>query len=281
MSSNIQTVDFKSENAGGQFVESLHNTGFAIIHNHPLDFNLITSVYDEWGTFFNSDTKHSYTYNPDTQDGYFPYRSENAKGYSAKDLKEFYHIYEWGEYPNNISRETILLYHKLLAIGKELLSWIDENSPEIVKSKFSMPLSDMIENSRMNLMRIIHYPPIKSDISDGSIRAAAHGDINLITVLPAGSQSGLQFQTQEGKWMDIKCDPDWLVINTGDMLKECSSGYYPSTIHRVINPKGEATQFPRYSMPVFIHPRDEVVLSDKYTARDFLDERLIEIGLKS
>ena len=281
MSPIIKTVNYKSDNAGIQFVDSLHQTGFAMLYNHPLDFNLITSVYDEWGTFFNSDTKHSYTYNPDTQDGYFPYRSENAKGYSAKDLKEFYHIYEWGEYPNNISRETILLYHKLIAIGKDLLSWIDENSPEIVKSKFSMPLSDMIENSRMNLMRIIHYPPIESDISDGSIRAAAHGDINLITVLPAGSQSGLQFQTQEGKWMDIKCDPDWLVINTGDMLKECSSGYYPSTIHRVINPKGEATQFPRYSMPVFIHPRDEVVLSDKYTARDFLDERLIEIGLKS
>ena len=108
-----------------------------------------------------------------------------------------------------------------------------------------------------------------------------HGDINLITVLPAGSQSGLQLQMQSGKWMDVQCEPEWIVINSGDMLNECSAGYYPSTIHRVINPKGDATRLPRYSMPVFIHPRDEVKLSDKYTARRFLDERLMEIGLKS
>ena len=139
----------------------------------------------------------------------------------------------------------------------------------------------MIENSRMNLMRIIHYPPLESDIHDGSIRAAAHGDINLITVLPAGSQEGLQLLKESGDWMDIKCDPGWLVINSGDMLNECSKGYYPSTIHRVINPKGEAAKLPRYTMPIFIHPRDEVVLSDKYTAMCFLDERLKEIGLKS
>ena len=130
-------------------------------------------------------------------------------------------------------------------------------------------------------MRIIHYPPLDSDVTDGAIRASAHGDINLITVLPASSQSGLQLLLKSGDWMDIKCDPGWLVINSGDMLNECSGGYYPSTIHRVINPKGESTKLPRYTMPVFIHPRDEVILSNKYTARSFLDERLKEIGLKS
>ena len=130
-------------------------------------------------------------------------------------------------------------------------------------------------------MRIIHYPPIESKIKGDSIRAGAHGDINLITVLPASSHSGLQVQSKSGKWIDVKCEPEWLVINTGDMLNECSGGYYPSTIHRVINPKGEATKLPRFTMPVFLHPRDEVILSDKYTARNFLDERLIEIGLKS
>ena len=281
MSSNIQTVDFKSENAGGQFVESLHNTGFAIIHNHPLDFNLITSVYDEWGTFFNSDTKHSYTYNPDTQDGYFPYRSENAKGYMAKDLKEFYHIYQWGKYPENISRKALLLYHEIMAMGQNLLELLDVNSPLEVNTKFSMPLSEMIENSRMNLMRIIHYPPLNSNIKDGEIRASAHGDINLITILPASFQSGLQVQTKTGEWIDVGCVPEYLIINSGDMLHECSGGYYPSTIHRVINPKGESAKLPRYTMPVFIHPRDEVILSNKYTAKSFLDERLKEIGLKS
>ena len=281
MSSRIKTIDFLSDNAGIQFVESLRQTGFAVLANHPLDYKLITSVYDEWGNFFNSDAKHSYTFNPDTQDGYFPYRSENAKGHPTKDLKEFYHLYEWGKYPENVSRKALLLYHEIIDIGRDLLEWLDTHSPEKVKSKFSMPLSEMIANSRLNLMRIIHYPPLESDIPDGAIRASAHGDINLITVLPASSQAGLQLLRESGDWMDIKCDPGWLVINSGDMLNECSGGYYPSTIHRVLNPKGESTKLPRYTMPVFIHPRDEVVLSKKYTARSFLDERLKEIGLIS
>ena len=130
-------------------------------------------------------------------------------------------------------------------------------------------------------MRIIHYPPIESAITDGAIRAEAHGDINLITVLPASSHSGLQIQMQSGEWMDVSCEPEWLVINSGDMLNECSGGYFPSTIHRVINPKGDAARMPRFTMPVFIHPRYEVILSEKYTAKKFLEERLIEIGLKS
>ena len=126
----IKTLDYKSDNACNQFVESLHQTGFAILHNHPLDFNLITSVYDEWETFFNSDAKHSYTFNPETQDGYFPYRCESAKGSSEKDLKEFFHLYEWGKYPENVSTKAQLLYHEIMAIGHELLEWIDINSPE-------------------------------------------------------------------------------------------------------------------------------------------------------
>ena len=277
----IKTIDYKSKNAGSQFVDSLHNTGFAILQNHPVDYNLITSVYDEWRVFFNSEIKHSYTFNPDTQDGYFPLRCENAKGYTEKDLKEFYHLYEWGRFPENISKNSILLYDVILEIGQELLEWIDTYSPEEVKTNFSIPLADMIENSHMNLMRIIHYPPLISDIKDGEVRAAAHGDINLITVLPAGSQTGLQVQTQSGEWVDVKCDPERLIINSGDMLNECSGGHYPSTIHRVINPKGKSAQLSRYTIPVFLHPRDEVILSDKYTAKSFLDERLIEIGLKS
>ena len=281
MSPGIKTIDYKSVNADIKFVESLHLTGFAILHNHPLDFNLITSVYNEWGNFFNSDTKHSYTFNPDTQDGYFPYRCENAKGYSTKDLKEFYHLYEWGKYPENISRKALVLYHDLMEIGRDILDLIETHSPQKIRSNFSMPLSEMIVNSSMNLMRIIHYPPLDSDLKDGAFRASAHGDINLITILPASYQSGLQIQMKNGEWMDVRCEPDWLVINTGDMLNECSGGYYPSTIHRVINPKGDAARMSRYTVPIFIHPRDEVVLSDKYTARSFLDERLMEIGLKS
>ena len=95
MSNKIKIIDYKYKNSGLEFVNSLHNTGFAILQNHPLDFQLISSVYNEWGSFFNNESKHSYTFNPDTQDGYFPYRCENAKGSLAKDLKEFFHYYKF------------------------------------------------------------------------------------------------------------------------------------------------------------------------------------------
>jgi len=280
MSDKIQTIDFRAPNAGNQLSESLHHTGFAILHNHPIDYNLINDVYKDWESFFSSKEKHSYTFNSKTQDGYFPYRSENAKGYSTKDLKEFYHLYELGKYPNNISGKTKQLYCELLDIGQILLTWINANTPKMSLINSSVSLPEMIENSRMNLMRIIHYPPIKSDVTDGAIRAAAHGDINLITVLPAASQSGLQVQAKEDEWLDVECNPGWLVINTGDMLQECSNGYYPSTIHRVVNPKAKYAHLSRYSIPLFIHPRDEVILSKRYSAKKYLDERLKDIGLK-
>jgi len=124
-------------------------------------------------------------------------------------------------------------------------------------------------------------PPLDPNIIDGAVRAAAHEDINLITILVTGSQSGLQVQNTEKKWVDVACNAGWLIINTGDMLSECSKDYFPSTTHRVINPRGDAGKFSRYTMPLFIHPRDEVILSNKYTARGFLDERLKEIGLKT
>ena len=280
MSDKIQTIDFRAPNAGNQFAESLHHTGFAILHNHPIDYNLINNVYKDWETFFSSEEKYSFTFNPKTQDGYFPYRSENAKGYSAKDLKEFYNFYEWGKYPNNIIGKTKRLYYELLSIGRILLTWINENTPKLKAINSSVSLPEMIENSPMNLMRIIHYPPLNVDVTDGAIRAAAHSDINLITVLPAASQPGLQVQTKEDEWLDVECGPGWLVINTGDMLQECSDGYYPSTIHRVVNLKAKYAHLSRYSIPLFIHPRDEVILSKRYSAKKYLDERLKDIGLK-
>ena len=280
MPHQIKTLDYKSANAEHKLVESLHDTGFAVIHNHPIDQKQIISVYDEWGKFFDDDDKHSYMFNPKTQDGYFPYLSENAKGYSKKDLKEFFHYYEWGIYPKGISSKTILLYHDLLQLGQKLLKWIDAHSPNNISSNFSMPLYQMSNNSKTNLLRVIHYPPLDANIEECAIRAAEHEDINLITILVAGSQPGLQVKTKDDKWLNVECNPGWIVINSGDMLSECSEGYFPSTTHRVINPIGNEKKLSRYTIPLFIHPRDEVVLSKNYTAKSFLEERLREIGLK-
>tara|TARA_B100000686_G_C16620945_1_gene879188 strand:+ start:310 stop:1152 length:843 start_codon:yes stop_codon:yes gene_type:complete len=279
MNHQIKTIDYTSPSAKQKLVQSLHDTGFAVLHNHPINKKNIEFVYDEWEKFFNDDKKYDYKFNIDTQDGYFPYLSENAKGYPIKDLKEFFHYYEWGVYPNGISNKTIKLYDELLNIGEEILKWIDNFSPKEISSNFSIPLSNMIHNSKANLLRIIHYPPLNENMEQGAVRAAAHEDINLITILITGSQPGLQVKSNENKWVEVECNPGWLVINIGDMLSECSNGYFPSTSHRVINPVKNKTKS-RYTMPLFIHPRDEVILSKKYTAKSFLDERLREIGLK-
>ena len=107
MSDQIIKINCQENDAGRNFVKSLRNTGFAILYNHSLNTELITEVYEEWNHFFNSEEKHNYTFDPDRQDGYFPFRSENAKGYDKIDLKELFHYYEWGRYPKNISDNKI------------------------------------------------------------------------------------------------------------------------------------------------------------------------------
>ena len=280
MKNQIKTLDYKATSTKQQFVKSLHDTGFVVLHNHPINKKNIELVYDEWGNFFNDENKYDYKFNIETQDGYFPYLSENAKGNEIKDLKEFFHYYDWGIYPDGMSDKTIKLYDQLLNVGQEILKWIDNYSPKNISSNFSIPLYKMIQNSSANLLRIIHYPPLKEKIEKGAVRAAAHEDINLITILITGSQPGLQVKSKENKWVEVECNPGWLVINIGDMLSECSNGYFPSTSHRVVNPVDDKIKKSRYTMPLFIHPRDEVVLSKKYTAKSFLNERLQEIGLK-
>jgi isopenicillin N synthase-like dioxygenase len=151
-----------------------------------------------------------------------------------------------------------------------------------------MPLHKMVEHSEQNLLRILHYPPLGlgSDAqritADGAVRAAAHEDINLITLLPAATYPGLQVKTKDGEWIwaDMNVPKDAIIVNAGDMLQEASGGYFKSTTHRVVNPTGLGATVSRYSMPMFIHPRPDVRLSDKYTAGEYLDERLKELGLK-
>ena len=279
MSLDILTINYNDSDADRLFEESLKNTGFAVIKDHPIDKDLIGEVYKEWENYFSSESKNDYMFDEVKQDGYFPYLTENAKGSTAKDLIEFYHIYEWGRKPHMIGPKTMFLYRKLTNVASTLLSWIQKNSPENVSKLFSVPLKDMIYKSQYNLLRIIHYPPLSGNEELNSIRAAAHEDINLLTVLVAGSQPGLQVLDNNESWLDVTTDKNTIVINSGDMLNMASDNYYPSTTHRVINPDPHSN-VSRYSMPLFLHPRDEVVLNENYTAGTYLQERLEEIGLK-
>jgi len=275
----VQKVDLTGANAPELFTESLINTGFAVVGQHPIDMNLVDEVYAEWAEFFASDEKNQYEFDPQKQDGYFPYLSENAKDVEEKDLKEFYHLYSWGKYPKSLSDKTKKLFNDLNKLAALLLHWIDENTPEEIRKTFSMPLHKMIENSPQTMFRIINYPPLKGNEHPSSIRAAAHEDINLITLLPAATASGLQVQDVNDNWHEVPLDPGMIAVNAGDMLQECTNGYYKSTTHRVTNPEGEDRKTARLSMPLFLHPNSEVKLSQKYTAGTYLKERLEELGL--
>lgn len=209
---------------------------------------------------------------------FFPFRSENAKDSPIKDLKEFFHIYPDSPVPDGLEDETRAIYRELVALGTELLSWIQAQTPPDIAATFTMPLDEMMSESQESLLRILHYPPVVAP-EPNAIRAAAHEDINLITLLLSGSKPGLQARDAAGVWHDIACDPGMITINNGDMLAMASGNYYPSTTHRVINPDVHANQS-RYSMPMFLHPRSDVLLQPGMTADDYLQQRLKEIGLK-
>jgi isopenicillin N synthase-like dioxygenase len=276
---NVLTVRYTDPKAPQLFARSLHETGFAVLTEHPISHPLIDRVFADWAAFFASPAKHEVTFQPSRQEGYFPFKTENAKDSSIKDLKEFFHLYPRTAMPAGMGPATREMYDRLHTLATELLGWIDENTPVEVRSRFSMPLSRMIEGSDETLLRPIHYPPLRGDEEAGAIRAAAHEDINLITLLPAATAPGLQVKTKDGSWLDVSCDPGALVINSGDMLQMCSGGYYVSTTHQVVNPVGPESRLPRYSMPLFLHPRGDVPLSAEHTAGSYLRERLYEIGL--
>lgn len=285
---NLLTIDCQASDAPQRLVRSLRDTGFAVLTNHPIPAEQIATAYRDWSDFFASADKTDYLVDPETQTGFFPFKSENAKGAPAKDLKEFFHVYPNGPVPGQAEVVTRALYRSLVDLGTTLLRWIEENSPSGVRARFSVPLPDMLDGSEMNLLRILHYPPMDTDAGmdagageaePGAVRAAAHEDINLITLLVAGSAPGLQAQDANGTWHDVPCDTGMITINVGDMLQKASGGYYPSTTHRVVNPPAEGN-ISRYSMPMFLHPRPDIRLDADYTANDYLQERLQEIGLK-
>ncbi|MFC3034584.1 isopenicillin N synthase family dioxygenase [Pseudoalteromonas fenneropenaei] len=277
----LPTVDYQAPEAAAQFVESLRNTGFGVLKNHPIPQSLVESIYKNWQAFFNSEQKHEFLFKKETQDGYFPPDvSEIAKGFTIKDIKEYYHVYPKGRVPEHLEAEIREYYRLASEFAATLLSWVQANAPEEVRALFSIDLKDMIKDSEQTLLRILHYPPMTGNEEPGAIRAAAHGDINLLTVLPAANEPGLQVQRQDGSWLDVPCDFGSLIINIGDMLQEASGGYFPSTIHRVINPTGQASTKSRISLPLFLHPRPDVVLSERYTADSYLQERLRELGVK-
>lgn len=295
----IQTVSMRDKEFGKKITESLKDTGFAIVTDHGLSESTIEDAYAYWAEFYKTANafKTKFKYNPEEnlQGGYFPMKSENAKDYKIGDLKEFYHFYRTSDLPvppidvlgryEPISltagpHSVVELFSQLERTGMEILTEINNYLPNQIWVDLSMDLEVMAQGSPATLFRSLHYPPIDDkDAAEGAVRAAAHEDINLITLLPAATASGLEVKDVDGNWHTVATNKNDLVVNVGDMLQLATNGYLKSTTHRVINtPEGRTTS--RYSMPFFIHPWPEVKLSKNKTAAQYLDERLKEIGLK-
>jgi isopenicillin N synthase-like dioxygenase len=276
----VQSIEYGKLGHETQAVESLRHTGFVVLRGLPLDPQILKSVYWDWSVYFVSNFKFFDRYDETTQSGYFPFKTENAKDAKAKDLKEFYHFYERFPLPVGMSQATRRLHRELVAIGQEVLGWVEANVPEDVRAKFSERLVGMTENCDQHLLRILHYPPLDGTEGPGAVRAAAHTDINLLTVLVSATQPGLQVQDREGGWHDVEADPLSVVVNAGDFLQALTGGHIKSTVHRVVNPAGDAAKRSRYSCPLFLHARPDVRLTDTLTAGQYLDQRLKEIGVR-
>ena len=229
---DLLAVDYSADDADSRFVESLRTTGFGVLRNHPIEQTTVTDIYRQWLAFFEGSDKDGYLFDPETYDGFFPMAmAETAKGQSARDLKEYYHYYPWGRCPSALQPAISAYYANAVTFASTLLGWVERHTPADIARRFHEPLGGMITGSEQSLLRILHYPPLPKHADPAAIRAGAHEDINLLTLLPAANEPGLQVLATDGQWLDVPCDFGNLIINVGDMLQEASGGYYPSTTH--------------------------------------------------
>lgn len=274
---SIQVINYQNTDAPRQLLASLKDTGFAIIDQPEIDFKLLNQCYSQWAAFFKVPDE-AYLYDESTGAGWVVKdQSETAKGASQRDLKEFYHFYRQHPCPKHLQAVTEQAFDGLFKVARQLLSWVELALPQDIKKRFDRPLNEMVAENN-TLFRIIHYPPMEHFKSVDGVRAHAHEDINLITILPPGTAEGLQVKSRNGAWLPVNANEHQLVVNVGDMLQALTERYLISTTHRVINPTDLSVA--RYSMPLFLHPHNDVWLSNEYpTAKQYLDERLREIGL--
>ncbi|MFL9831786.1 2-oxoglutarate and iron-dependent oxygenase domain-containing protein [Flavobacterium sp. ST-87] len=311
---NIPSVDlndFLSENPvrKQKFVDEIgnafENIGFVALKGHFLDQQLVEELYQQIKTFFSLplETKKKYEF-PENggQRGYVSFGKEHAKGRKEGDLKEFWHFGQYvskdskyaSEYPENINVTELPLFN---SIGKEAYQMLEKTGIYVLRAlALRLGLNEFYFDNYVkegnSILRPIHYPPITSE-PENAIRAAAHGDINLITLLMGAQGKGLQVQNHDGEWIDAIAKPDELVINVGDMLSRHTNNQLKSTIHQVVNPPRELWGTSRYSVPFFMHPVSDMPLDclencidaqnpkqfENITAGDFLYERLVDLGL--
>lgn len=306
---NIASVSLAQplEDIADELGRSFAENGFAVIRDHGIPQDLIDRAEETSKAFFAlpEETKKAYAVaGGGGARGYTPFGTEKAKDADVFDLKEFWHVgrdlpqdHELAEFmapnlwPDEIAdfQETFSdLYAAFETAGGRVLEAIALHLG-LDRDFFRPTVAD--GNS---VMRLLHYPPLGPDAPAGAIRAAAHGDINTITLLLGAEEAGLELLTKSGKWHAVPATPGALVINVGDMLERLTAGQLVSTTHRVVNPAGAAAQRSRYSMPFFLHFRPDFQIDplescvaqmgegsgeESISAHDFLQQRLREINL--
>lgn len=311
---SLDLADFLSGDAErkNKFVQDLgeayNNIGFVAIKNHGLSDELTENLYATIKKFFAlpDDVKQQYE-KPELagQRGYISKGKEHAKGRNTGDLKEFFHVGQIKDsndssteiYPDNIWPAEIPEMEKY---GLEAYTTLEQTAKHMLQAialYLELPenyFEDKVKNGN-SILRPIHYYPIEDpdSVPEDAVRAAEHGDINLITLLMGASADGLQVLRRDGKWIPITALPEQIIVNVGDMLDRLTNHKLKSTIHRVVNPPRELMNTSRFSIPFFMHPRSEMDLTSlesciteknpkRYTdilAGDFLQQRLEEIGL--
>jgi isopenicillin N synthase-like dioxygenase len=274
----VSIINFFAKDASTKFAQSIKDTGFAIIENHLLEQVVLDQAYKIWHEFFNSTQKNNYQFDQKNLSGFTSKaRSEIAKGYKAKDVKEFYSFQPTTLCPPKPQIITHGIFQMAVTMALMMLQWLEQNPPD--KALQDVSLTDMVNNSFRTILRVAHYPALTGAEPASAVRSAAHEDINFLAIHPAATAGGLQLLHKNGSWIEIPPDPNLMVVSIGDMLAECSRGFYQATTHRVINPTRDIENTSRLAMCLYLHPRDDVRLSDRYTAGSYLTERCNEIGL--
>ncbi|MCR5869840.1 MULTISPECIES: isopenicillin N synthase family oxygenase [unclassified Sphingomonas] len=283
---------------------SFERFGFAMVADHGIPQDLVDRAWAMTKAFFDlpEDVKRSYFIaGGGGARGYTPFKTEIAKGATHVDLKEFWHVGRelaaghrfsdlmaanvWPDQPEGFRETFIELFAAFDAAGDKLLSAI------AVHLGLAPDWFDHAVKDGNSVLRLLHYPPVTEDAPN--VRAGAHEDINLITLLLGAEEAGLELLEKDGEWLPVKPPEGALVVNVGDMLQRLTNHVLPSTTHRVVNPPVERRGHSRYSMPFFLHPAPDFLIKalpqtvtaenperePPITAHDYLAERLAEIGL--
>ena len=279
--------------------------GFIALKGHLLNDTVKESLYDEVKNFFNlsNEIKSKYIISGlASQRGFTPFGKEHAKGRNVGDLKEFWHFGQYvknepeleNKYPKNVMVDELEEFN---SVGQKTYELLEETGRHVLGAiACYLNLDETYFDKHIfngnSILRAIHYPPITQEPNKAE-RAAAHGDINLITLLMGAQGKGLQVLSNNGEWVDAIAEDDEIIVNIGDMLSRHTNNKLKSTIHRVVNPPKDLWNSSRYSIPFFLHPRIEMPLDciescvdennpkgfENTTAGDFLYQRLVDLGL--